>query len=348
MESAKYFRGAAGAQPAPGEHWVSAAHTQRVNASGRKALFPVPVWLWRMAMGAAAPLENRRFNAEPITTVDYTLDVDYVGDGMREHCLDVLRPRDAPGALPVYVYVHGGGWTSGDKAPLTKYCAVQADSGMVVVNVNYRRAGRFERFHLRDMLLDLDIALAWVERHIGEYSGDPERIVLGGDSAGAQIVALLAAMTSRDELVDYYQFTPAIRREQILGLVLHCGAMDFSEVFERGFIMGESFVRILIPGGGRGASLRKAARWLSPLEWIDESFPPVLVTTSERDIFYRANLNFIDRAKAFGVPVDVLVYGWDAKGAEHTWQQDARLPESRAVYSRLQAFVNSRARQVGV
>ena len=44
---------------------------------------------------------------------------------------------DHSGALPVYVYFHGGGWTSGDKASLTKYCAA---GGVVVVNVNYRTA----------------------------------------------------------------------------------------------------------------------------------------------------------------------------------------------------------------
>ena len=54
-----------------------------------------------------------------------------------------VQPRSrSAGALPVYVYFHGGGWTSGDKASLTKYCASQAEGGMVVVNVNYRKAPR--------------------------------------------------------------------------------------------------------------------------------------------------------------------------------------------------------------
>ncbi|WP_432397300.1 hypothetical protein ACRQ5B_04340 [Pseudarthrobacter sp. L19] len=39
------------------------------------------------------------------------------------------------------------------------------------------------------------------------------------------------------------------------------------------------------------------------------------------------------------VPADALVYGWESANAEHTWQQDARFPESQEVYRRLHAFV---------
>ena len=74
------------------------------------ALRRVPVWMWRALMAHLAPRELRRFNANPISDVSYTLDVDYVGDSTREHRLDVIAPRDIPGPLPVYVYFHGGGW----------------------------------------------------------------------------------------------------------------------------------------------------------------------------------------------------------------------------------------------
>ena len=145
--------------------------------------------------------ENSRFNVDPITGVEYFHDIDFVGDGIRAHRLDVITPRPptgtaaaayaagtrrrsgAPRALPVYVYFHGGGWTSGDKASLTKYCASQAEGGMVVVNVNYRKAPRFQMAHV---LADANAALAWVRQNIAGYGGDASRIVLGGDSPGAR------------------------------------------------------------------------------------------------------------------------------------------------------------------
>jgi acetyl esterase/lipase len=305
-----------------------------------------------------APLQSRRLNAMPVRTVDYLLDVDYVGDSHVGHRLDVLTPHHAvtnDEKLPVYVYFHGGGWTSGDKSALTKDCAVQADTGIVVVNVNYRRAGlRGGGFGMRHMLHDANDALRWVVAHIAEHGGDPDTVVLGGDSAGAQIAALLGATTTRPELADHFRIRPAITREELGGLVLHCGAVDFSVVFEPGFIMSHDFARLLLPGWRRHrmkpASLQRASRWLSPIEWLDESYPPVLVTTSERDIFYRANVNFVEAARRHGIPVEFVSYGWDARNTEHTWQQDAGRPESLEVYEHLQRFigqVRSRVRSAG-
>ncbi|UTT68014.1 alpha/beta hydrolase [Arthrobacter sp. DNA4] len=261
--------------------------------------------------------------------------------------------------LPVYVYFHGGGWTSGDKAALTKYCANQVLGGMVVVNVNYRHA---PRFHMGHVLEDANAAVAWVAANIEGYGGDPGRLVLGGDSAGGQIAALLTAASLRPELAAHYSLRPAVPAAHLKGLVQHCSAVDFSVFFEAGFVLSLNFVRMLLPaaasaadpeatapseGGSHGPSptrttsapLRVAAGFLSPIEWLDGSHPPVLVTTSERDYFYQANLNFIDRLQQHGIPVDTLIYPWNSANTEHTWQQDYRYPESQEVYRRLHAFV---------
>lgn len=286
-------------------------------------------------MAQLGPHERRRFSAQPIDTVDYHLDIDYDGDGSRQHRLDVIVPHDAVLAsepLPVYVYFHGGGWTSGDKAALTRYCATQALGGMIVVNVNYRMAPRFQMEH---MLRDANAALAWVDANIAGLGGDPRRVVLGGDSAGGQLSALLAAATRQPELAAHYSIDPAVEAASIRGVVQHCSAVDFSVIFDRGFILGLGFVRMLLPGRGKGLHLERASRFLSPIEWLGAAYPPVLVTTSRKDFFYRANLNFVAALRRHRVPVESFV---DDR-APHTWQQDTRHPASLAVYDRLHAFV---------
>lgn len=294
------------------------------------ALSRVPVWVWRALMAHLAPLERRRFNANPITDVEYTVDIDYVGDGIRQHRLDVIVPRDVPGPLPVYVYFHGGGWTSGDKAPLTKYCASQAQGGMIVVNANYRMAPRATMQH---MMQDANAVLGWIAGHIAEFGGDPDRVVLGGDSAGGQLSALLAASTTEPELASHYGLRPVLAT--VRGVVQHCSAVDFSVMFERGFILSLEFVRMLLPRRDRDLPLRRAAHYLSPIEWVGSGFPPALVTTSHKDPFYRANLNFIAELVRKGIPVESHI----DEIADHTWQQDSHHPRSAAVYARLQDFV---------
>jgi len=306
------------------------------GGGARSILSRVPVWVWRGLMARLGPSERVRLNADPITTVDYDSDIDFVGDGIREHRLDVISPKVSDGPAPVYVYFHGGGWTSGDKSALTKYCASQAIAGMVVVNVNYRMATSFRMSH---MLEDADAALAWVTANISRYGGDPARVVLGGDSAGGQIAALYSSVVVDHRLSGHYSLVPSLERSSLRGLVQHCSAVDFSVIFERGFILSLGFIRMLLPHGGRGSALKSAARYLSPIEWVEAGHPPVFVTTSERDYFYRANLNYVARLRKHGVPVDALIYERSSRNTEHTWQQDARHPESQEVYRRLQDFV---------
>lgn len=289
----------------------------------------VPVWVWRALMAHLEPRERVRFNAVPVTDVDTALDIDYVPEATRQQRLDVMVPRDIVGPLPVYVYFHGGGWTSGDKASLVTYCATQAREGMIVVNANYRTAPRHRMQH---MMQDASAVLDWIHANIAAFGGDPDRLVLGGDSAGGQLSALLAAAQESPELAEHYGIRPSGR---VRGVVQHCSAADFSVLFERGFILSMGFVRMLLPRGGKGTDLRAASRYLSPIEWVTPSYPPVLATTSRPDPFYRATLNFVQALTDNGVACELHI----DEDALHTWQQDARHPGSRPVYERLQRFV---------
>jgi len=112
-------------------------------------------------------------------------------------CLDVYRPRSAPpgAALPVFFYVHGGGWMIGTKdtqgLPLMFHLASQ---GWVCVNVNYRLSPHAT---FPDHLVDLKRALAWLRAHGAEYGADPGFVAVGGGSAGGHLAALLA-LTAND------------------------------------------------------------------------------------------------------------------------------------------------------
>ena len=295
----------------------------------------VPVWLWRAFMAGLEPIERRRFALGPVYDVESELDIDYRGHGSADQRLDVIRPAEHAGdPLPVYVYFHGGGWTSGTKQSLTNYCAAQAEAGMVVVNVEYRKA---PRARMVDMLDDGAAALEWVQQHIREHGGDPTRVVLGGDSAGGQLASLLAQLAGHPELADYWGVRPATPASSIRGIVQHCAALDFSVVFRRGFIMGHGFVRMLLPERTGRDGLVAGARWLSPIEWLWPDHPPVLVTTSRHDMFFDASRNFAAAARALGIRVDEHI---DDR-AQHTWQQDVRHPASAPVYAKLTEFVRS-------
>lgn len=102
--------------------------------------------------------------------------------------LDVYAPAEG-GNHPVVVWVHGGGWRRGDKANVDEKPRAFNARGYVFVAVNYRLppAGTYQQ-----QAEDVARAARWVRDHIKEYGGDPNRIALGGHSAGAHLTALVA------------------------------------------------------------------------------------------------------------------------------------------------------------
>lgn len=101
--------------------------------------------------------------------------------------LDVYTPEGVANA-PVLVYVHGGGWTIGDKAQVGRKAAWCARLGVVLVSINYRLAPAARH---PDWNQDVAAAVAWVKTHIAEHGGDGRRILLMGHSAGAHLAAVV-------------------------------------------------------------------------------------------------------------------------------------------------------------
>lgn len=120
---------------------------------------------------------------------DKTADIPYLDDGHARHVLDVYTPSaPAPGPQPVVIWIHGGGWQRGDKSAVGLKPQVLTDRGFVFVSTNYRL---LPEVTMEELIADVAAAIGWVHRHIAAHGGDPERIVIGGHSAGAQLAALL-------------------------------------------------------------------------------------------------------------------------------------------------------------
>lgn len=126
----------------------------------------------------------------PKDGVTVTRDHEYGPDP--RHRLDVYAPSTRPAApVPVFVMVHGGGFTRGDKTNknhtyLDNVGNYFARAGLVGVNMTYRFAPQHK---WPSGAQDIAAALKWLRANIARHGGDPDRIVLGGTSAGAAHVA---------------------------------------------------------------------------------------------------------------------------------------------------------------
>ena len=113
--------------------------------------------------------------------------IPYVENGHARHVLDIYAPANAKD-LPVVFWIHGGGWSQGDKTDVKLKPQWFTDKGFVFVATNYRLLPEVDMGTLNR---DVAKACGWMKKHIAEYGGDPKRVLVGGHSAGAQLAALI-------------------------------------------------------------------------------------------------------------------------------------------------------------
>src|SRR2546423_5885213 len=118
---------------------------------------------------------------------DVKRDIPYADPAHKLQALDVYSPAGAKN-LPVVVWIHGGGWQTGDKKEVQLKPQAFNDKGFVFVSTNYRLLPDVD---MGTIVRDVAKGVHWVHDHIAEHGGDPSRLFIMGHSAGAQLAALL-------------------------------------------------------------------------------------------------------------------------------------------------------------
>lgn len=121
-----------------------------------------------------------------------TRDIPYVrGSDLPKHRLDLFRPSGK--GWPVWVFIHGGSWDSGDKRLESggediygNIGRFYANQGIGVAVINYRL---LPGVTWREQLDDVAKAVAWAGKSIAKYGGDPSSIYVGGHSAGSHLAS---------------------------------------------------------------------------------------------------------------------------------------------------------------
>jgi acetyl esterase/lipase len=157
------------------------------------------------------PLLNPTTTLPPACSAGASVcNVQYAGSGGTDpRKLDIFLPPNPGSSRPAVIFIHGGGWWTGDKSGFSK-AAVNppnpprylADNGYVTFSINYRLSddpdkpgpGDTDQAWI-DQPADVAAAVQWVQSRAGTYGLDPTRIALIGASAGGHL-ALLHAMKS--------------------------------------------------------------------------------------------------------------------------------------------------------
>ena len=247
----------------------------------------------------------------PTTNVEAVENVSY-GSCDKWHLLDLYRPKDAEGKLPVLLNIHGGAWVYGDKKVYAPYCMYLAAQGFAVVNASYRLAPKNT---FPAPLEDVGAMVEWVVDHAEEYGLDLSNLFFVGDSAGAHLATAYTAVQLNEA---YAKSFPGIKVDALFvpkGLLLNCGVFDMEVEWKK---QGRALTPFLSDLLGEKPTV-EAVKQMSPAQFITSDFPPVHLTTSNGDCLRKHSYRLKEVLEKKGVEVVFKDYGEKKKPQGHVF-----------------------------
>ncbi len=234
-------------------------------------------------------------------------DVKYVPNGDAAQALDVyFSEKAAAKPLPLLVWIHGGAWVAGSKTPMPYLN--QLPRGYVVASIEYRFS---QKALFPAQIQDCQAAIRWLRANARKYSIDPNRIGVGGGSAGGHLAALLG--TSGGKKV----FPPIGGNEdqsdRVQAVCDIFGPTDFWTVVKHAeedknvknvfkWNNGDPYSKLI---GAKLGQDKEKCNAVSPVHYVSKDNPPFLILHGDRDALvpYAQSVELADLLAKAGVPV---------------------------------------------
>lgn len=251
------------------------------------------------------------------------------GNDDKWQLLDVYRPKDVDGYLPVIVSVHGGGWVYGDKERYQYYCMSLAQHGFAVINYTYRLAPEFK---FPAPIEDTHKVFNWIINNAQEYKLDIANLFAVGDSAGAHILTMFVESVLNEECKAilqnygmqvftqvYTKFfyakqpnTPIGKCLMLKGIGLNCGIYKIDE--------SEKLIKDYMPLGGNEEELKI----LDVTRYVTDDFPAVYMMTCPGDFLFEQPFYMSEKLTEKDVKFRFTVYGNKENKLTHVFHCDIK------------------------
>lgn len=247
--------------------------------------------------------------------------------------MDVYAKR-ADGPQPLVIYAHGGYYVGSDKRDAASYCKKLASLGYVVANVNYRLApeGRHPT-----QLLQLNEAAAFLLARAKEYGIDPGRVFFGGDSAGGHLASQLGLYYTNPAFRARIGGEPAVTREQLGGVILHCGYYNMDTLRATRFPMIADSIRVVT--GKKQFEGTDEAQSMNTVAWVTPEYPAVFISCGDKDPFITQAREMIAALEQNGVDVTAYLPVSGKRVLWHEFQKDLKTPEGLEAMERVEGFL---------
>lgn len=250
--------------------------------------------------------------------------VEYGREGNVSLKLDLYRPEAASGPLPAILFIHGGGWTGGDRSDYLVYTTQFPLKGYVAASMSYRFA---DQHPFPACVSDTKCAVRWLRANAARYGIDPNKIAVAGGSAGGYL-AMMAGYSSDVTEFEGTGGNPDVssRPDAVINLY---GPTDLTTSFARTHPTVTNFLKVSYESDPALYTLA------SPLHHVDAGDPPTFIIQGTLD-----SLVTPDQADALAEKFQALgmEYWYDCyAGWPHT--MDVALPVNARVPETIDAFL---------
>ncbi len=205
-------------------------------------------------------------------TSDYELirNIEYGQGGGHALLLDIYRPLEPVATpIPAIIWIHGGGWSAGDKYP--SRVTFLTEAGFLCVSINYRLSGEAA---FPAAVEDCKCAVRWLRANAAAYNVDPDAIGVGGSSAGGHL-ALMAACADENAGFEGNGGWEGVS-SRVQAVCSYFGPADLTS------LLGESMIENFI-----GTTLEEdpdAFLFASPIFYVSADDPPLLMLHGNMDM----------------------------------------------------------------
>ena len=237
--------------------------------------------------------------------------------------LDVYSRTDVTTPQPTLIWIHGGGWTGGNKEGATLSLLPYMEMGWNVVNVEYRLA----RVSLAPAAVeDCLCALRWVIRNAKQYGFDTNKLVVSGGSAGGHL-ALTTAMIPASAGMD--RQCPGAEELKVAAVVDWYGITDVADLLD-----GANMRTYAVQWMGSMPNRVEIARRVSPLTYVRAGLPPIISIQGDADpvVPYSHSVRLQEALKKAGVDGELVTIPAGKHGG-------FTRAENQKAYSAIKAFL---------
>jgi acetyl esterase/lipase len=268
--------------------------------------------------------------------------------GDKDAKLDVYIPGSAQASsqkLPLVIWTHGGAWLSGNKKDASAYYKLLAQAGYTVIAPNYSLTPDYT---YPTPIHQLNAMYAYIQKNADRFRADTSKIILAGDSAGSQLSAQMAALITNADYAQEVGITPALKPEQLKGVVLNCGIYRME-----GLTHPDPTLSRLVGWGddvtvwaysGTNDFSDPVIKQMSPYYHVTKDFPPAFITGGNADPLTDVQSKpFANELESLGVGVTRLFYEPDHTPAlPHEYQFDLDTDDGMKALEQIIAFMHER------